>query len=363
MRRRTLLTLILSTGDKMQVGKEYKWGEWKGKTVFCYSIHSETGESAIISDYGATMISLLVPDRHGASDDIVLGYDTLQEYVDNPKNVGATIGRYANRIAFGRFILDGRQIQVDCNRPPHSIHGGTNGFDKKLWTKTEHSDSRLGLQLVSEDGDQGFPGRLTAEAIFDFSVPHTLRVEYSVETDRKTICSMTNHAYWNLAGHASGRTGCGGQTIAVFSERYLETGSDGVPTGKLLSCSKTAYDLNMPKLIKDLTEDPRLSETKGIDHSYTLSGNMERAAKAEEPKSGRTLEIRTNLPAAQVYLGSNIPEGLGGKNGAVYGPFCAFCVEPQQYPDAPNHPAFPSAVIEPGKRYEYVTDYLFGVMQ
>lgn len=333
------------------------WGNLKdGRPASLYRITSPSGEYAQISDYGATLVSLYSFDRSGVLDDVVLGYGSVREYEENPKNAGATVGRYANRIAYGAFPLEGRTVHVSCNRPPHCIHGGEEGFDKKLWTVVREEEHLLALAYVSPDGEEGFPGTLRALAVFDFSVPHRLEIRYEAETDAATVCSMTCHAYWNLGGHASGRTGCERQRISVRSEAYAGQSAEGIPTGELIPVAGTAFDLNGPKTVGELITAPELLPTRGIDHAYALAGDIAVcAATAEDPVSGRTMKLYTNMPAVQVYLGGNLPAGLRGRDGAVYGPHCAFCMETEHFPDAPNHETLPSPVLRPGERAVYRT--------
>ena len=327
------------------------WGKTKsGRPVTLYRVASPSGEYAEVSDYGATLVSLYAFDRNGVPEDVVLGYDTVREYEENPKNAGATIGRYANRIAGGSFPLDGRTVRVSRNRPPHCIHGGTEGFDKKVWTLQREEDGLLRLAYTSPDGEEGFPGTLRATATFDFSRAHTLEIRYEAETDAPTVCSMTCHAYWNLAGQGSGRTGCERQTISVRSVAYAGQDADGIPSGELIRAAGTAFDLNEPGRIGDLIAAKELRATRGIDHAYALSGDIGAcAAMARDPGSGRTMRLYTNMPAMQVYLGGNLPEGLKGRSGAAYGPHCAFCMETEHFPDAPNHEEFPSPALRPGE--------------
>lgn len=333
------------------------WGNMKsGQPVSLYRVTSPAGEYAEISDYGATLVSLYAFDKEGALDDIVLGYDTVTEYEDNPKNVGASIGRYANRIAFGSFPLDGRTVRVSCNRPPHCIHGGEEGFDRKFWTVLREEERLLRLGYLSPDGEEGFPGALKASVTFDFSEAHRLEIRYEAETDAPTVCSMTCHAYWNLAGHDSGRAGCERQTITVRSSAYAGQNAEGIPTGELIPVRGTAFDLNAPKTVGALIADPALLPTRGIDHAYALPGDIGVcAAEAKDPVSGRGMRLYTNMPAMQVYLGGNLPEGLKGRSGAVYGRHGAFCMETEHFPDAPNHKELPSPILRPGERAAYRT--------
>ena len=329
------------------------WGE-----ASLYKITSPSGEYAVVSDYGATLVSVFTYDKEGKLGDIVLGYDNLKEYKVNPKNVGASIGRYANRIAFGTFTLDGKEFHVTCNRPPHSIHGGEEGFDKKMWKVSVQREDHLELEYISPNGEEGFPGRLATKAIFDFAKAGELVITYEAETDAPTVCSLTNHSYWNLNGASSGIEGLKAHKISVASDFRTEQDEDGIPTGKLIPLADTSFDLNTEKHIGDLITDPMLIPTRGIDHTYALK-ESEISATAYGEISGRVMKLSTNLPAMQVYLGGNLPEGLKGKDGVVYGKHSAFCMETQHFPDAMNHEEFPSPVLLPGEKKSFITKLSF----
>lgn len=324
-----------------------------GREVHLVTLTAASGESVAVTDLGASMVSLWLDGV-----DVVLGYDTAEEYLKNPKNVGATVGRYANRIACGRFPLEGQTVQVSCNRPPHSIHGGNEGFDRKLWKLCESDEDAIVLELVSPDGDEGFPGTLTARAEYRFPRPHVLSVCYTVKTDKTTVCSLANHSYWNLEGHDSGKEGVCRQKLTVFADAYAQVDAEGIPSGKLTEVSSSSFDLRQGKYLADILAEPELVPSRGLDHCYALPGEgLSLAARAEG--ESRVMEVWTDLPAMQVYTGGNLPEGLQGKNGAVYGQWSAYCLETQQFPDAPNHPEFPSAVLRPGETRDFRTEYRF----
>lgn len=326
-----------------------------GQAVHLVTLTAESGEAIAVTDLGASLVSLWLDGV-----DVVLGYDTAEEYLKNPKNVGATVGRYANRIAYGRFPLEGETVQVSCNRPPHSIHGGHEGFDRKLWRLCESSEDAVVLELVSPDGDEGFPGTLTARAEYRFPRPHVLSVCYTVGTDKTTVCSLANHSYWNLAGHESGREGVFRQNLTVFADAYMQVDTDGIPSGKLISVEDSPFDLRKGKQLEEILTEPALAASRGLDHCYALPGaQLQLAARAEDKASGRSMEVWTDMPAIQVYTGGNLPEGLQGKSGTVYGKWSAYCLETQQFPDAPNHPEFPSAELHPGQPRMFYTEYRF----
>lgn len=304
-----------------------------------------------VSTLGATLVSVRTPDRSGDWADIALGFDTASAYLDRPGCLGATIGRYAGRIACGRFPLHGRTVELERNRPPHTIHGGPEGFHRRLWSVAFQSRDRLELTLRSPDGDQGFPGALTVRVTFTLR-DGALTMEFRATSDADTVFSMTNHVYWNLSGHDSGTID--GHVLAVPAEEYLETDMDTIPTGRLLPSEGTPLDLRTPASLAG----------REMDHTLLLPERegLQVAGRLQDPVSGRTLEVSTDLPAVQVYTSDHLPEGMPGKGGAIYGPRSGVCLEAQFCPDSPNHPQFPSALLRAGTETRHTIRWKFGTI-
>lgn len=302
-----------------------------------------------ISNLGATIVAVRVPDRNGDWADVALGFDTPQEYLERSGCHGATIGRYAGRIANAEFLLNGRLVQLEKNRGEHSIHGGPIGFHKRLWTICAQEERRLELELLSPDGDQGFPGNLTVRAVFLLEKGSLVLIMRAI-SDTDTPFNMTNHVYWNLGGH-DGAT-VDDHVLTVPAETYLETDSENIPTGNILSLEGTPFDLRYPTLV----------ETVHADHSLLLKkdGGMQFVGRIAHPASGRWLEVSSNMPSVQVYTADHMAE-VSGKDGAIYGPRRGMCLEAQFYPDTPNHSEFPDAVLRAGIEKTCCICWHFGV--
>jgi aldose 1-epimerase len=317
-----------------------------GRGVSLYTLENEYIR-VTVSDLGATVTELALPDRQGQWRDVALGFDTPEEYLTKPGNLGATIGRYAGRIANGRFPLNGEMVQLMCNRGKHTIHGGPDGFHRRLWTVEEFGKNRIVLQLVSPDGDQGFPGTVTCRTALTM-MKNSLTMEFWAESDRDTVCSLTSHTYWNLAGHNNGTVD--GHVLMVDSETCLETNEETIPTGEFLP-------------FEGLRQGAVLNSVE-VDHTLMLreGDEMRFAARLEDPESGRWMELFTDLPGLQVYTGDHLPEGMGGKNGAVYGQRSGVCLEPQSWPDSPNHPHFPNTILWAGETMHHAIRWEFGVV-
>lgn len=320
-----------------------------GRPVQQYEIHNEH-MTVRVTDLGAALVSCVIDGR-----DVALGYDTAEEYLSNAGNMGATVGRYANRIRSGRFTLNGTTYQLPCNRPPHCLHGGKVGFHQKLWHVTHCTESAITLTLFSPDGDQGFPGDLTVTATYSLK-DTTLELLYTAVSDADTVCSLANHSYWNLAGHDAGHAALCEHVFTIPSAARCELDGDTVPTGRLCQVEETVFDLRRGVRLGDVLDDPALKPTRGFDHPYALSGKWEQAAAVRHGDT--VMEVWTDAPCMQVYSGNGLPD-VAGKRGARYGPQVGFCLETQQFPDAPNCAAFPSAVLRAGEKKTYRTEYRF----
>lgn len=320
-----------------------------GRPVHLYELRNAR-MTVCVTDIGAALVSCVIDGR-----DVALGYDTAEEYLTRSGNMGATVGRYANRIRGGCFTLHGITYRLPRNRPPHCLHGGKVGFHQKLWHVAHCTESAITLELFSPDGDQGFPGDLTVTATYCLEGT-TLGITYAAVSDADTVCSLANHSYWNLAGHSAGHAALCQHVFTVPSAERCELDGDTVPTGRLCQVEETVFDLRRGVRLGDVLDDPALKPTGGFDHPYALPGKWGYAASVR--CDDMTMEVWTDAPCMQVYSGNGLPP-VFGKNGAQYGPQTGFCLETQQYPDAPNCPAFSSAVLYAGEKKIYRTEYRF----
>ncbi len=330
-----------------------------GTGVDAVVLSSAAGIRVRVLSLGATIQSLEVPDRDGRPADIVLGYPTAAEYLEKPRYFGSTVGRYANRIDDARFELDGETYTLEANDGANHLHGGLQGLDKQHWTLESiesGAPARAVFRIVSPDGAGGYPGTLKIEARFNLADDGELRIEYEATTDRPTIVNITNHAYFNLSGAASGH-GILDHELTIRAERYTPVDDTLIPTGEVARVAGTPFDFRAPRRIGNGVRDAsneQIRYGRGYDHNYVLDdadGSLRRAAVLRDPFSGRVMEMLTTAPAVQFYSG-NFLDGLTvGKNGQMYRQGDALCLEPQVYPDAPNQPAFPSARLDPGEKY------------
>lgn len=337
-----------------------------GDSTELYVLRNAAGGKVGITNYGGRIVSLMVPDRDGHLRDVVLGFDHLDDYTSGPSSFGATIGRFANRIAYGKFVLDSDTIQLDVNSGEHSIHGGRDGWQYQVFQAREHTDSTLVLGYTSPDGEGGFPGNVEVEVRFYFSHDHELRIEYHAETDRKTVINMTNHSFFNLSGDPS-RTILD-DLLFVDADHYTPLGSGSIPTGEIQPVVGTPFDFSQPLAVGEAMErdsgHPQLAIAHGIDHNFVLNtdGNPEvLAASLFSPASGIRMEVLTNEPGLQVYTGNMLDGSRVGKNQVPMHKQTAICLETQHFPDSPNQAEWPSTTLEPGQRYYSVCRYRFGV--
>ena len=307
--------------------------------------------SCQILTYGATIRSLTVPDRDGAPVDVVLGYDTLEGYISQDGYLGATVGRFANRIANGRFRLDGHTYTLATNSGRHHLHGGAQGFSHRVWRITDLSDTSLTLSLSSPHGEEGYPGALGCFVRYTLD-GDALTIHHHAVTDRTTVCSLTNHSYFNLSGHGSGPVA--DQSIQICAQYHTPADPENIPLGIIAPVADTPMDLRRPTPIgAHLCDLPM-----GYDHNYVVDGTMgtlRPAARAYSPVTGITMEVQTTLPGLQFYTGGYLPHGRIGKGGCHYGPGHGFCLETQYHPDSPNQPAFPSPILHAGEAYDHTT--------
>lgn len=375
LRRAALCLIIISFISCAEDSPEYVPVEQadfqlqhEGKQIDLYTLENEQGMKVQITNYGGKIVSLLVPDRDGTLGDVVLGYETAQEYLDGIASLGATMGRYANRIAQAQFMLDDSTYHLDKNNGEHSIHGGTEGFRHQVWDARQVDGQTLELSYFSEDGEGGYPGNLEVTVVYTVTDNNELKLEYSASTDKPTILNMTNHAFFNLAGEGSGDIL--DHELYVDADRYTPVDSTAIPTGELREVEGTPFDFTeMTPIGARIDADNRqLGHVGGYDHNFVLNkdgGELALAARLSEPATGRVMEVFTTEPGLQVYTANSLTgEGSQvGKGGHPYGPRSAVCLETQHFPDAPHHPNFPSTRITPEEGYESTTIYKFSTAE
>jgi len=330
-----------------------------GTGIEAIELSNDHGVSARVITLGATLQSLSVPDRDGRSDDIVLGYSTAKEYLAEPQYFGATVGRYANRIAAGRFTLDGKQYVLPTNDGENHLHGGPRGLDKVVWKVkpvSSGSPASVTLSYVSPDGDGGYPGTLDITVVYSLNDNNELAIEYRATTDKPTIVNITNHAYFNLAGEA-GDSDVMDHRLMLFADQYTPVNATLIPTGELRKVAGTAFDFRKAHAIGDRIRDgsdEQIRFGRGYDHNFVVNGSagtLRPGVRVEDPQSGRVMEVLTTAPGVQFYSGNFLDGTTVGKSGRVYRQGDAFCLEPQVFPDSPNKPDFPSARLDPGETY------------
>jgi len=337
-----------------------------GTPVDGYTIRNARGVTMHVITYGGIITSLRVPDRARHLDDIVLGFDSLPGYLKDPPYFGAIVGRYANRIAKGRFTVDGKTYQVPVNNGANSLHGGTRGFDKVVWdAKPFERGKAAGVVLthVSPDGDQGYPGALSLRVTYTLNDADELGVEYHATTDKATPVNLSQHSYFNFTG---AQRDVLGHVVQIAASRYTPVDTTLIPTGELPSVAGTPFDFRTPTAIGARIAEPneQLKIAGGYDHNWVLDGKgMRHVVRVVEPTTGRTLDVSTDQPGVQFYSGNFLDGTITGKGGRVYGHRYGFCLETQHFPDSPNHPPFPSTILRPGKAFESRTVFTFGVVR
>ncbi|KQN15357.1 aldose epimerase [Sphingomonas sp. Leaf28] len=341
-----------------------------GTAIEAVTLSNAHGVSARILSYGATLQSLMGPDRNGKIADVVLGYDDLASYVDHPNFFGVTVGRYANRIAGGRFTLDGKTYQLPLNDKTNSLHGGGNGFDKVAWTIVSAKSgptATLVLGYRSPDGDSGYPGTLDVTVTYTLDDAGNLGISYDAKTDKPTIVNMTNHAIFDLGGEGSA-AGTYGHRLTIPAKAITPVGETLIPTGALQPVAGTVFDFRGGRIVGEGIRDGRDQQIRyghGYDHNFALDKGLtakpELAARLEDPLSGRVLEVLTTEPGVQFYTGNFLDGTFVGKQGHLYRMGDGIALEPQKFPDAPNKPSFVSARVDPGKPYHHAVIYRLSV--
>jgi aldose 1-epimerase len=332
----------------------------RGESVEEFTLESGSGVRARVLSWGATLASLEAPDRNGDAREITLGFDGLEGWLGGHPYFGSTVGRYGNRIAGARFALGGVEHRLTANEGANQLHGGVEGFDKKVWTASDVSGSdgpAVELALVSPDGDEGFPGELLVCVRYTLGDGGELRIDYEATTDRPTHVNLTNHTYWNLAGAGSGDVLA--HELMLRASRYLPVGEGSIPTGELRDVAGTPYDFRSAAAV-----GRRIDATGGgYDLCYVVdgeAGELRPAAAVRDPASGRSLEVWTTEPGIQLYTANSL-DGLAGRGGASFEKHGGFCLEAQHFPDSPNRPEFPSTILVPGETYRQTTSHRFGV--
>ena len=330
-----------------------------GRKVEAVELTNGTGVSARVITLGASLQALSVPDKQGKAADIVLGYSTAAEYLSKPQYFGVTVGRYANRIAKGKFTLDGKAYSLAVNDGPNHLHGGTKGFDKVVWqidSVKSGSPASVVLSYTSPDGEEGYPGTLKVTATYSLTDKNELSIDYKATTDKPTIVNITNHSYFNLAGEA-GTHDVLDHKLMLAADTFTPVDSRLIPTGEKKSVAGTPFDFRKATAIGARVRDGRDDQVRfgrGYDHNYVINGapgTLRLAARVEDPSSGRVMELLTTAPGVQFYSGNFLDGTSLGKGGRIYRQGDAFCLEPQVFPDAPNQKDFPTARLDPGKTY------------
>jgi aldose 1-epimerase len=346
----------------MSVTRE-AWGSTPAGAVDRYTLSNGHGLVVRVLTHGGVVQSIEVPDRDGGTANVALGFDTIQGYLDNPgPYFGAIIGRYGNRIAKGQFSLGGVAVQVPVNDGPNSLHGGTPGFDQRIWA-AEVRDDALVLSHVSPDGDQGYPGTLTVTVTYSLTGDNGLRIDYHATTDAPTVVNLTNHSYFNLAGEGSGDVY--DHVLRIDADGFTEVDATLIPTGEIAPVDGTPLDFRVPTPIGARIRDNHVQLLRGggYDHNWVLAGpggELRDVAHVAEPRTGRTLTVLTTEPGVQFYSGNFLTGAFAGTSGRTYRQGDGFALETQHFPDSPNQPRFPSTELRPGQAYSSTTVYIFG---
>lgn len=333
-----------------------------GKTVEIYTLKNANGLTAKVMTYGATLVAMDVPDKAGQIADVALGFTNLDSYIKGSPYFGATVGRYANRIANGKFTIDGHDYKLAVNDGPNSLHGGLKGFDKVIWTGHE-VQSTLGpavrFEYLSPDGEEGYPGNLKVVVVYTLTNDNELRIDYGAVTDKPTVVNLTNHTYWNLGGEGNGTIL--DEKLQILATQYNPVDDTSIPTGEFKNVEGTPMDFLQPhKIGERIAQAPN---GNGYDHNYVLRksrpGSLDLAAVLWDEQSGRIMQVFTTQPGVQLYTGNYLDGTLSGPSGRKYVKNGAVCLETQHFPDSPNHPNFPSTVLRPGEKFSSTTVYRF----
>lgn len=338
--------------------------EVDGKQTDLFVLKNKNGMEVCITNFGGRIVSVMVPDKDGVMRDVVLGFDSIQDYIKFPSDFGATIGRYANRINQGKITVDGVEYQLPRNNYGHCLHGGPKGYQYQVFDARQLSSQVLELTYLSKDGEEGFPGNLTCKVTFSLTDDDAIDIRYSAETDRTTVVNMTNHSYFNLDGDPSKSNL--DYLLTIDADAYTPVDSTFMTTGEIVSVEGTDMDFRTPTAVGARIDNDfeQLKNGKGYDHNWVLNtkGDITRpCATLESPVTGIVLDVYTNEPGIQIYAGNFLDGTLTGKKGIVYGHRASVCLETQKYPDTPNKPEWPSALLKPGEKYDSHCIYRFSV--
>jgi aldose 1-epimerase len=341
------------------------FGHIGGRAIEQFILTNRDGVELCAITYGGIITSIKTPDRDGALADIVLGFQTLEDYLGDHPYFGAIVGRYGNRIAHGQFTIDGDTFQLACNNGPHHLHGGRRGFDKGVWAAAPlEGRNGVAFSYVSQDGEEGYPGTLTVMVTYELTNTCELIIDYDARTDRATHVNLTQHSYFNLAGEGSGSVL--DQELMIAADRFTPADATLIPSGELARVDGTPFDFRKPARIgaRIAADDAQIAHGHGYDHNWVLNGERTGRnviARLFDPSTGRTLEIATTEPGMQCYTGNFLDGTLIGKSGRAYMRHAGVCLETQHFPDTPNHPQFPTTLLRPGERYRSRTVFAFGV--
>ena len=338
--------------------------EVDGKKTDLYILRNKNNMEVCITNFGGRIVSVMVPDKDGQMRDVVLGFDSIQDYISKPSDFGASIGRYANRINQGKFTLDGVEYQLPRNNYGHCLHGGPQGFQYRVYEAVQLNPQELQLTYVAKDGEEGFPGNITCKVLMKLTDDNAIDIQYEAETDKPTIVNMTNHSYFNLDGDAGSNAE---HLLTIDADYYTPVDSTFMTTGEIVPVEDTPMDFRTPMPVGERINDfdfVQLKNGNGYDHNWVLNAKGDinrRAASLKSQKTGIVLDVYTNEPGVQVYAGNFLDGSLTGKKGITYNQRASVCLETQKYPDTPNKPEWPSAVLRPGEKYMSQCIFKFSV--
>lgn len=338
--------------------------EVDGKKTDLYILRNKNNMEVCITNFGGRIVSVMVPDKDGQMRDVVLGFDSIQDYISKPSDFGASIGRYANRINQGKFTLDGVEYQLPRNNYGHCLHGGPQGFQYRVYDAVQLNPQELQLTYVAKDGEEGFPGNITCKVLMKLTDDNAIDIQYEAETDKPTIVNMTNHSYFNLDGDEGSNAE---HLLTIDADYYTPVDSTFMTTGEIVPVEDTPMDFRTPMPVGERINDfdfVQLKNGNGYDHNWVLNAKGDinrRAASLKSQKTGIVLDVYTNEPGVQVYAGNFLDGSLTGKKGITYNQRASVCLETQKYPDTPNKPEWPSAVLRPGEKYMSQCIFKFSV--
>ena len=341
--------------------------EIDGKMTDLYILKNKNGYEVAVTNYGGSLVAIMVPDKDGQMANVIQGHDNIQDAINSPEPFLSTlVGRYGNRIAKGKFTLEGKEYSLSINNGPNHLHGGPIGFHARVWDAEQLSENSLKLHYLSADGEEGFPGNLDMTVVYTFTDDNELVIDYTGTTDKTTVVNMTNHGFFSLTGIANPTPTIEDLECEINADYYVPIDDTSIPTGEIESVKGTPFDFTTPHAVGERIDADHIQTKRGAgyDHCFVLNkkqpGELTFAARVVEPKSGRTMEVYTTEPGVQVYT-DNWADGYKGQHGATFPRRSAICFEAQHFPDSPNHPYFPSVVLKPGEVYTQKTIYKFGV--